>query len=323
MSEGFLYSWQDAGAPVLTGSLGSFINVLQKVLVDGYGSKPGLGWTRVFSATNKAVYQNEGTETLVRFDHTVEAGKVYFRGYESMINIDAGLSPCPPLSYATNYILLNASNIQPSNVVPWRILGDSKGIWILVNPNYANAGGYTTAIATGTYKLYYIGDYIPFDFANIHYNFCTMQGAVFTATNDDWKFSTVPNINTHYWGMRGENMFPAAVNIGLSSGSQYEVTAFGYSPDISYFGSPIQATSVPALHSITGIMGRLPGLKNSLSKGNNRGVNLANYAEMQAVKPEMVFDMGDYKEHFWLTYPWSNNVGYVVLTEGKGFRNAI
>ena len=57
MSESFLYTWQDSGAPVLTPYKGSIVNVLKKVLVEGYGDKSGLGWEIIFESTEKARYE--------------------------------------------------------------------------------------------------------------------------------------------------------------------------------------------------------------------------------------------------------------------------
>lgn len=52
-----VYKSTDASAPVLTGSAGSLIAVLDGCLVNGYGSKSPAGWTKPFSGTNTAVYR--------------------------------------------------------------------------------------------------------------------------------------------------------------------------------------------------------------------------------------------------------------------------
>lgn len=325
MGESFLYTWEDVDAPVLTASNGSMTALLQAVLVDGYGSKAGLGWTTYFSGTNKKVFKNEGTETLVQFDHSQEAWKVYYRGYESMSDIDNGVLPCPAFSFTDNYILLTEANAASANEVPWRILGDDKGIWILVNPYAAQAGGFTSK-NTALFKTVYIGDYIPFDLTNIHHNFCTIQGNYpNTSAYDRLVFSGFKTTVNHYSATRGLDGSPGAVNLGMSSGSAYEPACFGRTPDICRPDSQVQLTSLPMLHTSQGILGRLPGVKNSLSAWGNGGVLLGStYAEVIAVKPEMVFDSGDYKEHFWHTASHGTvNIAYIVFTEGRGFRNVI
>ncbi|MGE3907973.1 MAG: hypothetical protein AB7K36_01385, partial [Chloroflexota bacterium] len=53
-----IYRSTDSGAPVLTGQAGSLLNLLDKCLVDGYGSKAAAGWSRPYTGTNKTAYRN-------------------------------------------------------------------------------------------------------------------------------------------------------------------------------------------------------------------------------------------------------------------------
>ena len=56
-----VYRWDDPGAPQLTGRTpAEIIDVLTKCLVDGYGAKSPLGWTRPFynAATHAAAFRN-------------------------------------------------------------------------------------------------------------------------------------------------------------------------------------------------------------------------------------------------------------------------
>jgi hypothetical protein len=56
-----LYRSTDVGAPVLTGQTGSLVALLDACLVNGYGSVAAAGWTKAFSATNKAAYKQNLT----------------------------------------------------------------------------------------------------------------------------------------------------------------------------------------------------------------------------------------------------------------------
>jgi hypothetical protein len=50
-----MYRWDDASAPTLTSTdLNSIFDVLDACLVNGYGAKASLGWTKPFSGTGKA-----------------------------------------------------------------------------------------------------------------------------------------------------------------------------------------------------------------------------------------------------------------------------
>jgi hypothetical protein len=70
-----VYRWDDAGAPQLTNQKPSeLINILNKCLVTGYGSKAGLGWTKPFEnvATNSVMFRNNvadgGSGGIVKFN---------------------------------------------------------------------------------------------------------------------------------------------------------------------------------------------------------------------------------------------------------------
>lgn len=80
----------DPGAPVLSAQVGALIPVLDYCLVTG------LGWTKPYSGTNKAVYQMPpGTSgRFLRVDDTVNT-TARFLGYESMSSIDVGTGPFP------------------------------------------------------------------------------------------------------------------------------------------------------------------------------------------------------------------------------------
>lgn len=46
-----VYRWTDAGAPIHNGLIGSTARLYDAVLVNGYGAKPGAGWSREFTDT--------------------------------------------------------------------------------------------------------------------------------------------------------------------------------------------------------------------------------------------------------------------------------
>src|SRR5581483_7318316 len=54
------YMNTDSGAPTLSGTNGDLINLLDKILCVGYGSKTAAGWTKPYTATNQAVFQPGG-----------------------------------------------------------------------------------------------------------------------------------------------------------------------------------------------------------------------------------------------------------------------
>lgn len=101
-----VYKSTDASAPVLPSSNGSMINVLDKCLVTGYGSKSPAGWTKPFTGTNLAAFKqgSGGNNRYLRvYDGGFSAGnavlrRINIRGYESMTAISTGTNPFPMVS---------------------------------------------------------------------------------------------------------------------------------------------------------------------------------------------------------------------------------
>ncbi|ASD67724.1 hypothetical protein [Pseudoalteromonas piscicida] len=68
-----VYRWDDEGAPQITqqyGSANDIKTVLDACLVDGYGAKQPLGWSRVFDSSEGVVYRNDvtaGSGGMIKF----------------------------------------------------------------------------------------------------------------------------------------------------------------------------------------------------------------------------------------------------------------
>jgi hypothetical protein len=321
----------DPGAPVVFPADGSLLDMLKAVLVTGFGDFPGLGWTLEFEqARSKIVFRTKGTEMFVRLEHNPTERTAYVKAYESMSSIDSGLFVCPDPSKETAGRLFQVrtgyTGCPTGIAVPWMVLGDDKGVWVGLNPLYIQYGAGTTV--SNSWKFVYIGDYIPYDPTNVNYNFCLMQDIrADLYTWGTWTLHWFTQQGNHYHAMRLPNRTSGAVTLGMSSGTPYNTNALGAGDGISVASGMVQHTSIPEIHSGGLLLGRIPGLKNSLSKQGNNGAGITTVADLQLYKPEMCFDYGDYKEHFYLTmymlaYP-SVTPAYFVLTEGKGFRNVI
>lgn len=99
------YSSGDASAPTLQGVVGgvyssgwadgSLLNLLEKILVTGYGSKTAAGWATTYTGTSKGVFTQgggNGFKLRVLDDGSATAGarEAIVRGYESMSDVDTG-----------------------------------------------------------------------------------------------------------------------------------------------------------------------------------------------------------------------------------------
>lgn len=106
-----VYSYNDAGAENLRLSGAGndkLINILKAVLVDGYGTKPGAGWTLAFDspATNKAVFQQgSGSNAFLR-----------------ITGMDSRLNEIDPF--------ISMTDIETGDKGKWRNTSDlTRGLW--------------------------------------------------------------------------------------------------------------------------------------------------------------------------------------------------
>lgn len=114
-----------------------------------------LGWEKVFSKTNVAVYRSTdiaGTRAYYRVDDT-NALYARFTMYESMSDVDTGVGVAP--SSPSGGFYWHKRSAAAATGVYWQLRGDSRGFYISVAPN---AG--STAAASNGWGLYtyYAGD---------------------------------------------------------------------------------------------------------------------------------------------------------------------
>ncbi|WP_413472550.1 hypothetical protein [Shewanella baltica] len=180
-----VYSWDDAGAPQLTSRTPSaFIDVLKKVLVDGYGTKAGLGWSIAFEdvAARKIVFRNstiDGSGGYVQFwcpEGTNTANSRFsYRSAQGMSALDSFIKPCP----LGNIWSTNA----PATTQRWVIIGTAVGFYLFTLSNVYNdynCQGNQTCVA-------FIGD--------IHSNYNSDIGRFMgiTASSTDVTASAAPS----------------------------------------------------------------------------------------------------------------------------------
>lgn len=143
-----VYRSSDASAPVLRGNTaGDLINVLDKCLVAGYGSKTAAGWTKPYTGTNIAVFRNGAGSTgaYLRVDDTSTAASnraARVVGYEAMSDVNTGT----PNSFPTNaqlsgggYWWTKFSSSTAANAREWMIVATEKVfyMWIDTYPEQA------------------------------------------------------------------------------------------------------------------------------------------------------------------------------------------
>jgi|TARA_R110002050_G_scaffold213772_1_gene350040 hypothetical protein len=133
-----VYRSTDVGAPQINGSVGSLLNVIQKCLVDGYGSKVGLGWVRAFNneSTGKCIYRNKisdgGSGGVVTFyalnnDLTTTNHTVIFQTAKDATDINTLFHPVPFLS-----------RVVSTTGLKWSIIGTTRGFYLTLHETSTN-----------------------------------------------------------------------------------------------------------------------------------------------------------------------------------------
>lgn len=117
-----VFRWDDPGAPQLDGTLSALYNVLQKVLVEGYGDKMPLGWTRSYydAATFKSAWRNNAAAGG-------SGGSVYFYSTDGADAVGkyARLTGCKSITEA-------GVITGPNRITAIRTNGGSDGAWFII-----------------------------------------------------------------------------------------------------------------------------------------------------------------------------------------------
>jgi len=119
-----LYSSTDSGAPILNGTVGSLINVLDACLINGYGSRTPLGWTKPYSGANLAAYRmGGGSQRYIRIDDTIAAYS-RLRGFNTMSDVNTGVNPFPTdAQLAGGGYSVKADFTSSSTARTWMVIG--------------------------------------------------------------------------------------------------------------------------------------------------------------------------------------------------------
>lgn len=134
------YSSTDADAPVLSGTVGALNSLLRAVLVNGYGIKPGAGWTEPFMpAGNIAVFRAHTTRAegqYVRVDNsgsgTGGAREALLRVYAEMTDLSTGTEPMPTVAQSAHGIVWPVSATSDSTPRAWQAWATDRWVHIAI-----------------------------------------------------------------------------------------------------------------------------------------------------------------------------------------------
>jgi hypothetical protein len=167
---------------VLTGTAGDLVNLLDKVLVVGYGAKAAAGWTKPYTATNAAVFRmGAGNQFYLDVNDngasnglTGASGKeAAVRGYEAMTAVSTGTNPFP----TTAQIAAATSN--------WRKSASADAVargWFIIADDRSFILGILDGDTANAYKLYTFGDLYSLKASDAYRVAITVRTAVNSAT---------------------------------------------------------------------------------------------------------------------------------------------
>lgn len=158
------YRNTDVDAPPLRGAnAGDLINLLDKCLVTGYGSKSPAGWSKPYVGTNVAVFRpGAGNRFYLRVADTNSFTTLNYArvwAYESMTDVDTGTNRFPTDEYQPGglwwYLQFNgtAGNASARN---WCVIADERFFYAFwcTNPNADDSAGYGECYCFGDIVAY-------------------------------------------------------------------------------------------------------------------------------------------------------------------------
>jgi len=262
MASPTVYSWLDPSAPQITrGNVTEYQNLFQKVLVDGYGSKVGAGWTIPFADSTGFVIKQGGTATIkacVKLYDFESTGR-----YCSMEAADDYTDFTTPVDQFDGFDVNDRWAVgYTSNTtynIPWMIFATATAMYVMF--------GYNTATTVFRNFSNYFGDYVPFnDLAprkqlSIHCHQNSTSETILcnslTSINTSTSFKTV---NSGAGGLSGG--FPVSYMTIQSQllNSEFEIGALAEVTNVPSFPNPTDGSlylDSPKLLSDRSIIGTL------------------------------------------------------------------
>ena len=264
-----VYKSTDTSAPTLSGTVGDLVNLMDKCLVTGYGSKAAAGWAATYSGTNKsALTQGTGSVgMLYRIQDdapgaTPGAREARVTGYESMTTVDAGTNPFPTAALGVGgvaMVVARKSTAASATTRAWKVFADARTAYVFM--------------ASGDFASFYcalaIGEFYSFVSSDAYRNMIIGQIAEGTpsivASGD--KFGSIIRSsinNTGHFLCRGHTGTGGACGFGKHA---HVLGVTGFSGAIPYTNpadgslilTPVHIhdnTTAPAM----GVRGRLRGI---------------------------------------------------------------
>lgn len=159
------YSSTDASAPVLNGTAGSLITVLDAVLVNGYGAKAAAGWSQPIATASDIACYKQGVASkaactlLVNDDGsgTPPATAARITGWRTLttltgVGVGSGQFPLPSQLQATGFCSVRKSASADAISRPWVVYADDRTFYFFMG---SEAGGVRRDFGFGEFYSYW------------------------------------------------------------------------------------------------------------------------------------------------------------------------
>lgn len=334
MAIGHLRKWSHIGAPKLwANTYGSMVRLLEQVLVTGYGSYPGLGWTKEYQSpdTNIVVFRNNpvsgsGFYLQVIHSSTYATAITSFNtnffavnAFESMTDFETGLSKCPPVGLNLTNTIGNSVGTTCADGIHWMVIGDDRGFWLCTRYYLSQYADITSSNTGRLWKIMYFGDIIPMNSANQWPVILTgYSPGASAAVPVFYSIQSLGSVSDYLYMMRDSTLGIGSVKVGISSGSSYETSSLGYSPKVSPLYGQQLLTPVTVHDVNKGLMGVMPGCRNTLRMYGNNGIATYTNNDEEVVGYNSIL-------HTLCTDGQStaDSTSRICLISGEGFRDAI
>ncbi|CAM4177711.1 hypothetical protein [Pseudoalteromonas byunsanensis] len=124
----------DTGAPTADDTVEGTINVLKKVLVDGYDSTPPAGWSILFESSDSLVLQTARADYCYKvYPATRFDSGLAMHGYDSMSDISSGVNRMPNISSDGSKYSGSSAPTMPKLSDDWVIFANEFCCYVITN----------------------------------------------------------------------------------------------------------------------------------------------------------------------------------------------
>lgn len=271
-----------------------------------------LGWTKVYSGTNKAVYKPSdvaASSALLRVDDSgTTVARV--RMYETMSDVDTGTNPAPTDAKVSGGLYWWKSDAASSATRRYTVFGDSRNVYLGMAPySSSSAAPIHTVHAFGDLDSYKSGDAYPgFILGDIATPSTTILGNAFTQDPENNETMQLMRAHTAI-GVAVAGTRKALVgNSGGNSGNDGRLGIFPAAANNGLYLSHIVAGQRPV--TTYGPRGRIPGLLYVPQSGTGGGV---------FPRGTVLDGTGDYAGKKIYAVPQNNNNLSTVTSDFSGF----